>query len=150
MGLSLRKVVVVLDVLGIDRSHRAVRNWTHDLTETQSAPPTVKPLRVAIDGKQIEVDGEARWLYAAIDTGSKCILDIDVYSRRGTDTAAAFLHRLTEIHELDGAEYFVDGMDYLTALARHNLSGYLDYTDHNYIEKGFQTVTMRIDRLHPT
>ena len=127
-----------------------MRNWTHDLTETQSAPPTVKPLRVAIDGKQIEVDGEAKWLYAAIDTGSKCILDIDVYSRRGTDTAAVFLHRLTEIYELNGAEYLVDGMDYLTTLARHNLSGYLDYTDHNYIEKGFQTVTMRIDRLHPT
>ena len=105
---------------------------------------------MAIDGKQIEVDGEAKWLYAAINTGSKCIPDIDVYSRRGTDTTAVFLHRLTEIYELNGAEYLVDGMDYLTALARHNLSGYLDYTDHNYIEKAFQTVTMRIDRLHPT
>jgi transposase-like protein len=150
MGLSLRKVVVVLDVLGIDRSHRAVRNWTHDLTETQSAPPTVEPLRVAIDGKQIEVDGEARWLYAAIDTGSKCIPDIDVYSRRGTDPVAAFLHQHIKIHQFEDPEYLVDGMGYLTALARHNLSGHLDYNDHNYIEKGFQTVTMRIDRLHPT
>jgi transposase-like protein len=148
MGLSLREVVAVLNLLGIDRSHGAVWNWTHDLAETQSDPPTVEPSRVAVDEKQIEVDGEAKWLYAAIDTDSKCILDIDVYSRRGTDPAAAFLHRLTEIHELDDAEFLVDGMGYLTALARHNLSGHLDYNDRNYIEKWFQTVTMRIDRFH--
>jgi hypothetical protein len=43
MRLSPREVVVVLDLLGIDRSHRAVWNWTHDLAETQSDPPTVEP-----------------------------------------------------------------------------------------------------------
>ena len=105
-------------------------------------------MRVAVDEKQIEVEGEAKWLYAAIDTESKCILEVDVYSRRGTDPAAAFLHRLTEEHEVDNTEFLVDGMGYLTALARHNLSGHLDYNDRNYIEKGFQTVTMRIDRFH--
>ena len=88
MGLSLREVVAVLDLLGIDRSHGAVWNWTHDLAETQPDPPTVEPSRVAVDEKQIEVDGEAKWLYAAIDTDSKCILDIDVYSRRGTEWSA--------------------------------------------------------------
>jgi len=148
MGLSLREVVAVLDLLGIDRSHGAVWNWTHDLAETQPDPPTVEPSRVAVDEKQIEVDGEAKWLYAAIDTDSKCILDIDVYSRRGTDPAAAFLHRLTEEHKVDNTEFLVDGMGYLTALARHNLSGHLDYNDRNYIEKWFQTVTMRIGRFH--
>ena len=148
MGLSLREVVAVLDLLGIDRSHGAVWNWTHDLAETQSDPPTVEPSRVAIDENQIEVDSEAKWLYAAIDTDSKCILDIDMYSRRGTNPAAAFLQRLTEEHEVDDAEFLVDAMGYLTALARHNLSGHLDYNDRNYIEKWVQTVTMRIDRFH--
>jgi transposase-like protein len=65
-----------------------------------------------------------------------------------TDPTAAFLHRLTEIHELDDAEFLADGMGYLTAFARHNLSGHLDYNNRNYIEKWPQTVTMRIGRFH--
>ena len=39
-------------------------------------------------------------LYAAVDTESKLLLDIDIYSCRGTDPAAAFLHRLTEKHDI--------------------------------------------------
>jgi len=76
------------------------------------------------------------------------LLEVDVPSRRGTDPAAAFLESLTELHDLDDAEFLVDGMGYLTALARHRLSGQLDDSDRNHIEKWFQTVTMRIDRSH--
>ena len=148
MGLSLREVVAVLDWLGVDRSHGAVWNWTHKLSATQSDPPTAEPSRVAVDEKQIEVDGEKKWLYAAIDTESKLLLEVDVYSRRGTDPAAAFLHRLTEKHDVEETEFLVDGMGYLTALARHELSGQLDYSERNHIEKWFQTVSMRIDRFH--
>lgn len=88
MGLSLREVVAVFDWLGIDRSHGAVWNWTHTLSETQADPPTAEPSRVAVYEKQITVDGEKRWLYAAIDTDSKLLLDIEVFSRRGTDPAS--------------------------------------------------------------
>ena len=90
MGLSLREVVAVLDLLGVDRSHGAVWGWTHDLAEAQSDPPTAAPSRVAVDEKQIEVDGEEKWLYAAIDTESKLLLEIDVYSRRGTTPRRRF------------------------------------------------------------
>jgi len=148
MGLSVREVAAVLDLLGVDRSHGAVWNWTHDLAEAQVDPPTAKPSRVAVDEKQIEVDGEKKWLYAAIDTDSKLVLDIDVYSRRGTDPAAAFLHRLTEKHDVSDTEFLVDGGGYLTALFRHELSGQLNYRERNHIEKWFQTVSMRIDRFH--
>ncbi len=84
MELLLQDVSAVLDLLGVDRSHGAVWNWTHTLSKDQS------DLRrwVAVDEKQIEVDDEDKWLYAAIDTGSKLLLEIDVYSRRGTDPAA--------------------------------------------------------------
>ncbi len=148
MGLSVREVVVVLELLGIDRSHGAIWNWTHKLSEEQSDPPTATPSRVAVDEKQIEVDGEKKWLYAAIDTESKLLLEIDIYSRRGTDPAAAFLHRLTEKHDLGESEFLVDAGGYLTALARHDLSGQLNYSDRNHVEKWFQTVSMRIDRFH--
>jgi transposase-like protein len=148
MGLSLREVEAVLEWVGVGRCHQAVWYWKETLAETQSDPPTATPSRVAVDEKQIEIDGEKQWLYAAIDTESKLLLEVDVYSRRGTDPAAAFLHRLTEKHDVADTEFLVDAGGYLTALARHELSGHLDYHDRNHIEKWFQTVTMRIDRFH--
>jgi|GEM_PF-107833 len=148
MGLSVREVVAVLDLRGVDRSHGTVWNWTHDLAESQADPPMAAPSRVAVDEKQIKVDGEKNWLYAAIDTESKLLLEIDVHSRRGIGPAAAFLHRLTEKHDVSDTEFLVDGGGYLTALFRHDLSGQRNYTDRNHIEKWFQTVSMRIDRFH--
>jgi len=114
----------------------------------QADPPTAKPSRVAVDEKQIEVECEKKWLYAAIDTDSKLVLDIDVYSCRGADPAAAFLHRLTEKHDVSDTEILVDSGRYLTALFRHELSGHLNYRERNHIEKWFQTVSMQIDRFH--
>ena len=95
MGLSVREVEGVLDWLGVDRCYQAVWNWKEKLAETQSDPPTAEPSRVAVDEKQIEVDGEKKWLYAAIDTDSKLLLEVDVYSRRGTDPAAFTRARLS-------------------------------------------------------
>jgi len=99
-GLPLREIVAVFDWLGVDRSHGAVWNWTHTLSESQADPPTAEPSRVAVDEKQITVDGEKKWLYAAIDTDSKLLLDIEVFSRRGTDPVSASLHRLTTSHDV--------------------------------------------------
>ncbi|WP_276272933.1 IS6 family transposase [Haloarcula litorea] len=148
MGLSLREVEAVLGWLGVDRCHQAIWNWKETLAETQSDPPRISPTFVAVDETQIEIDGEKHWLFAAIDTNSKLLLDVDVYSRRGTDPAAAFLHRLTEKHDVDETVFLVDAGGYLTALSRHDLSGWLDYHDRNYIEKWFQTLAMRLTRFH--
>jgi len=62
----------------------------HTLSEAQSDPPPASPSRVAVDEKQIEVGGENKWLYAAVDGDSKLLLEVDVYSRRGIGPAAAF------------------------------------------------------------
>ena len=105
MGLSVREVEAVLAWVGVDRCYQAVWNWKEKLAETQSDPPTAAPSRVAVDEKQIEVDGEKKWLYAAIDTDSKLLLEVDVYSRRGTDPAAltratlSFAHQKSPISE---------------------------------------------------
>jgi putative transposase len=148
MELSLREVVAVFEWLGVDRSHSAVWDWTHTLSDNQADPPTAEPSRVAVDEKQIEVDGEKRWLYAAVDTESKLLLDIEIFSRRGTDPAAAFLHRLATNHDVSDTEFLVDAGGYLTALARRELSGQLNYSGRNLVEKLFQTVTVHIDRFH--
>lgn len=143
--MLVRGIVEILDLLGIGRFHVAVWNWTHKLSETQSEPPTAEPLRVAVDEKQIEVDGKM-WLYAMIDIESKLSLETDVFSRRGTDPAA-FLYRLTEKCYLDKTEFLVDAGGYLTALALHELSSHLDYSERNHVKKWFQTTSMRIDRF---
>lgn len=95
MGLSLRGIVVVLEWLGVDRSHGAIWSWTYTLSEDQPDPPTASPSRVAVDEKQIEVDGEEKWLYAAIDIESRLLLEVDVFSRRGTDPAACTRAKLS-------------------------------------------------------
>ena len=87
--LSVRELKGVLAWLSVDRCYQAVWNWKEKLAETQSDPPTAQPSRVAVDKRQIEVDGEKQWLYAAIDTDSKLLLEVDVYSRRGTAVLAA-------------------------------------------------------------
>ena len=56
--------------------------------------------------------------------------------------------RPTETNPNGTPEFLVDAGGYLTALTRRELSGQLNYTERNLIEKWFQTVTMRIDRFH--
>lgn len=46
----------------------------------------------------------------------------------------AFLHRLTEKHDVSDAEFLVDAAGYLTALARQEVSGQLNYSDRNHVE----------------
>ena len=146
MRLSLRDVVAVLELLGIDRSHGAVWNWTHTLSDEQRGPPTASPSRVAVDEKQIGVDGEEKWLYAAIDPDrSRC------WSSTSTAAAGPTPRRRSciapEKHDVSNAEFLVDAGGYLTALFRHVLSGQLDYSDRNHIENWLRTVAMRIDRF---
>ena len=62
-------------------------------------------------------------------------MEVDIYSRRGTDPAAAFLHRLTEKHDVSETEFLVDAGGHLTALFRHELSGQLNYAERTYIEQ---------------
>jgi len=56
--LSLREVEAVLDWLGVDRCHQAIYSWKETAADTQNDPPTAAPSRVAVDEKQIEVNGE--------------------------------------------------------------------------------------------
>jgi hypothetical protein len=44
------------------------------------------------------------------------LLEIDVFSRRGTDPLAAFHHLLTEKHDLANKGFLVDAGGYLIAL----------------------------------
>jgi transposase-like protein len=54
----VREVEGILDWLGVDRCYQAVWNWKEKLADEQSDPPTAEPSRVAVDEKQIKVDGQ--------------------------------------------------------------------------------------------
>ncbi len=147
-GCSLRETTTILPELGVERSHGAVWNWVRRLADSVPDPPSAKPTRVAVDETAVKINGEWSWLYAAIDLDTKLILDTQLFSRHGTDPAAAFLHGLREKHDLSEAVFLVDQFGYRTALARLGLNGRVDYTDRNLIEKWFHTFKMRVDRFH--
>jgi putative transposase len=147
-GCSVREAATVLAELGVERSHGAVWNWVHRLADSGCDPPTAQPSRVAVNETAVKVNGEQSWLYAAINVDMKLILDVALFGRHGTDPAAAFLHGLTEKHDCSEAVFLVDQYGYRTALARLGLSGRVNYTERNLIEKWFHTLKMRVDRFH--
>ena len=136
-GCSLRETQEILRLFGVERSHQAIWQWVHQVADSVPDPPEAKPKRVAVDETAVKSNGELCWVYAAIDCDSKRILDAELFGRHGTDPAAAFLHRLTEKHDLSETVFLVDGFGYETALARLGLSGQLDYVERNLIEKCF-------------
>ncbi|ERG94110.1 MAG: hypothetical protein J07HQW2_00544 [Haloquadratum walsbyi J07HQW2] len=60
---------------------------------------------------------------------------MELFGRHGTDSAAAFLYRLREKHDLSIAVFLVDQFGYRTAPSRLGLNGRVDYTDRSLIEK---------------
>jgi putative transposase len=65
-------------------------------------------------------------------------------------SAEQFLNELKKKIHAGDAVFLVDGMGYLTALARTDLGGELNYTDRNIVKKLFQTYRIRIQRFHET
>ena len=87
---------------------------------------------------QIQLEHEQEtWLYAASDVETKVVRGARLSWHRGRDLAEQFLKELKK-HRVPDAEFLVDGTDYLTALARTDLSGDLNDTDRNVVEKLFQ------------
>lgn len=93
-GCSLRETREILRLFGVDRSHQAIFQWVHRVSDNVGDPPEVQPKRVAVDETVIKINGEWSWLYAAIDLETRLILDVQLFGRHGTDPAAAFLHGL--------------------------------------------------------
>jgi putative transposase len=147
-GCSLRETASILADLGIERSHQAIFQWVHRLSDSVSDPPSAQPRRVAVDETAVKINGEWSWLYAAIDIDTKLLLDVQLFKRHGTDPAAAFLHGIVEKHDCEDTVFLVDQFGYQTAISRLGLSGRVDYTDRNLIEKWFHTLKMRVDRFH--
>ena len=149
-GISLRETTAALESFGVSRSHQAV--FQSYIASVRGLPTRRQQSRrrVGVDETAIRVGREQCWVYAAIDVDSKLLLDVRVSHWRATRPASAFLAEPKEQHDLSGTEFLVDGMGYLSALAQNDLGGHLDHVTRNLIEKWFQTLTMRIARVHET
>jgi Transposase and inactivated derivatives len=114
---------------GVERRRATIHHWYQQYAEYHEQEFTAAPDRVAVDEKQIQLENEEKaWLYAAIDVETKVVLHVRISQHRGRDPAEQFLSELKEKHRVSDAEFLVDGMGYLTALARTNLSGDLNYS----------------------
>ena len=95
---------------------------------------TAGPDRVAVDEKQIQFEEERGvWLYTAIDVDSKVVREARLSRNRRAEPATTFLRELNEEHRVSDAEFLVGGMGYLTALAKTDLLGDLNYSEHKRV-----------------
>ena len=148
---SLAECHDLCEWFGASRTRATIHHWYQSYAEHYDQGSTVEPDCIAVDEKQIQLaEEEKAWLYTAIDIDSKVVLHARLSQTRGTEPATTFLRELKEEHRVADAEFFVDGMGYLTALAKTDLIGDLNYSERNIVEKLFQTYTMRVGRFHET
>ena len=147
-GLSLEKTVHILELLGVDRCRSTVHYWVKkaDLEPADGRTPD----KIALDETVVKIDGEQYWLFAAVDPETNVILHVGLYSARTTVATQLFLHELQEKHDIDDAEFFVDGAPWLQAGLfelgmhfRHETHG-----DRNPVERVFQEIKRRTNQFY--
>ncbi len=145
---SLAECRDLCEWFGVERRRATIQHWYQAYADHYDQGFTAEPDRIAIDEKQVQLENEQNaWLYAAIDVDTNVVLYARLSWHRGRDPAEQFLNELQENHRVGDAEFLVNGMGYLTALAQTDLRGELNDTDRNIVEKLFQTDTMRIERF---
>jgi transposase-like protein len=149
-GLSLSNTVSVLDVLGINRARSTIHNWVQkaDLEPDSGRNPDT----IALDETVVKVNGERFWLYAAVEPETNVILHVSLYSTRTIVTTKLFLRDLAEKHEVDDAEFLVDGTPWLQArlfeLAMH--FRHETFGVRNPVERIFQETKRRTEQFYNT
>jgi len=128
-GCSLRETQAILRLFGVQRSHKEIFWWVHRVADSFPDQSETKLKRVAVDETAVKINREWSWLHAAIDLDTTLILGVNLFGRHGTGSPAAFLHGLSEKHDLSEAVFLVYSFGYQAAIARLGLSGRRDYTD---------------------
>jgi len=108
-----QEIQAIHRLIGVKRFHQAIWHWIRRLADRVKDSLTAKSSRVAADETAVKINGDWSWVYAAIDVDSRLILDVAVFGQCGAGSDAAFLHRLTERHDLSETGLLVDGYGYL-------------------------------------
>jgi transposase-like protein len=142
-GVSLSDTVSILERYGVDRSRKAVHDWVHK-ADLQPDPGRA-PNQVALDETVIRVNDQQYWLYAAIDTETSKYLHVQLFPTYNSGVASIFLGELKQKHEVEDAEFLVDGAPWLhAALHRHGLRfQHVTHGNRNAIERVFKELKRR-------
>jgi transposase-like protein len=149
-GLSLTNTVSILDELCVNRARSTVHNWVQqpDLEPEAGQDPD----RIALDETVVKVNGERFWLYAAVEPRSSVTFHVRLYPTRYIVTTKIFLRELAEKHDVDDAEFLVDGAPWLRAGLfergmhfRHEAFG-----ERNPVEREFQEIKRLTDQFYNT
>jgi len=103
------------------------------------------PDHVAVDETVIRLDNEQYWLYVAVDPETNELLHTKLEPTRTNVLAHAFFSELREKHDVDDAEFLVDGVTPLKdACNRHGLDfRYERHGNRNSAEHVFREVKRR-------
>ncbi|UWG48120.1 Transposase [Halanaeroarchaeum sp. HSR-CO] len=147
-GLSISNTVSVLDRLGISRARSTIHNWVQKADLEPEAGR--EPGKIALDETVIKVNGERFWLYSAVDVENNEILYLALYPSRTTALTKMFLRELGEKHDVEDAEFFVDGAPWLHAGLfelgmhfRHETFG-----ERNPVERVFQKIKHQTQQFY--
>ena len=142
-GLSLSNTVSLLEVFGVHRARSTVHNWVHkaDL----QPKPSKNPDQVAVDETVIRLNDERYWLYTAVDTDTNELLLTKLEPTRNKVIASSFFRELREKHDVDDADFLIDGDHALHyACQRHGLSfRYERHGDRNSVERVIREIKRR-------
>jgi putative transposase len=144
-GLSLSNTVELLEALGVQRSRKAIHDWVQ---KADLQPESGKsPNQIALDETVIRINDQQFWLYAAADPETNELLHVRLFSTTTTTTVLTemFLRELRQKHEVETAEFLVDGAKHLqTALQRAGLRFQMRrHGNRNAIERIFRELKRR-------
>ena len=149
-GLSLSNTISVLDSFGIDRARSTVHNWVQkaDLEPEAGRDPDM----IALDETVVKIEGERFWVYSAVNAETNEILHLKLYPTRNLALTKMFLRELSEKHEVEDAEFLVDGAPWLQA-GLHELGMHFrheTFGERNPVERVFQKIKRRTNQFYNT
>lgn len=111
--ITIQDSICILDKFGIDHCRSTVDNWVQkaDLEPRGGR----EPAKIALDETVVKIGGEQYWFFAAVEPDTNVFLYVGLYPTRTTVATKLFLKELKEKHDVDEAEFFVDGAPWLQA-----------------------------------
>ena len=72
-GLSLRRVSAALAMLGVKRSHEAIRKWVHKFASIWQVMPAKAGERAVVDETLVNFAGHRVYLWVALEPESRAL-----------------------------------------------------------------------------
>ena len=142
-GLSLSDTISVLDSFAIERARSTVHNWVQkaDLEPEAGRDPDM----IALDETVVKIEEERFCVYCAVDANDNEIQHLKLYPTRNLALTKMFLRELNEKHQIEDAEFLVDGAPWLQA-GLHELGMHFrheTFGERNPVERIFQEIKRR-------